>query len=210
MDDERTTEAKAALRARLRRERGALAADGRRRQDEAILAALLGCEAWAEADVVLTYLSFASEVDTRGVVAAALAAGKVVALPRCAGPRRLEWHAVTGLGGLERSRMGMEEPPDDPATLVDAAGAGGRALAVVPGLAFDRRGMRLGYGGGYYDAFLGGFGGVSAGLVRTGQLLGDLAALGAVGPCDRAVDLVVAGDGSVVSPPARGARRPYL
>ena len=44
-----------------------------------------------------------------------------------------------------------------------------RAVALVPGYSFDGRGYRLGYGGGFYDAFLPGFAGVSVGLCRACQ-----------------------------------------
>lgn len=194
MDDEATRAAKAALRRRLRSERAATPPKARARADARILGALVATEAWARADVVLAYLSFGTEVDTRDLVARALAEGKVVALPRVTGPRQMAWHAVRGLSGLTRSPLGMEEPPDRPETLVDPM-APCRALAVVPGLAFDAAGRRLGYGGGFYDAFLAGFPGASAGLVRRAQLLPDLAALGAVGAHDRAVGLVVCEEG---------------
>lgn len=65
------------------------------------------------------------------------------------------------------------------------------ALALVPGIAFDRRGFRLGYGGGYYDAFLSAFAGTSLGLCRSSSLFGSLGALGAREPHDVPVSVVV-------------------
>lgn len=66
-----------------------------------------------------------------------------------------------------------------------------RYVAIVPGLAFDRRGYRLGYGGGYYDSFLRAFPGISIGLCRSASLFDDLGDLGALKPHDVPVDVVV-------------------
>ena len=64
-------------------------------------------------------------------------------------------------------------------------------LAIVPGLAFDRQGFRLGYGGGFYDTFLSGFAGIAAGLCREALAVDDLAAAGVLDAHDQACDLVL-------------------
>lgn len=64
----------------------------------------------------------------------------------------------------------MEEPPADPGR--EALPSAFRAsLTLVPALAFDCEGFRLGYGGGFYDAFLPSFPGISVGLCRSTQLV---------------------------------------
>ena len=185
---------KACLRAQLTRERQLAAREERERIDGTIAERLVGLAAYARASLVLCYLSFGSEVDTWEVVQHAWDEGKVVALPRAVGRSRLEWYRVDSLDGLERSPLGMLEPAADETTRVAPADMEG-ALAVVPGLAFDRRGYRLGYGGGYYDAFLAGFSGTSVGLCRDGQLMDDLAAEGVLEPHDLPVDIVVSEGG---------------
>lgn len=181
---------KAGLRARLLAERAALPEAVRERADAAIADQVAGLPEFAAADVVLTYLSFGPEVDTRALIRRAWDAGKRVALPCCVpGTRAMEWYAVDTLEGLVACRFGMEEPVPDPARLVDPAAVGPRALALVPGLAFDARGFRIGYGGGFYDRFLATFAGVSAGLVRDEALLPELPGLEAH---DAPVDLVIA------------------
>lgn len=120
---------------------------------------------------------------------------KVVALPRVVpGTRAMRWFSVDSLEGLERSPFGVEEPPADAAREVFPAVLP-LALALVPGLAFDAAGFRLGYGGGFYDTFLADFPGTTVGLCRTCQL-------SAVplprGPYDLPVGLVVTEGGDII------------
>ena len=146
---------------------------------------------WERADVVYAYLSVADEVDTRSVIADALRAGKRVALPRCTQvPHVLSWHYVSSLDSLVPGRFGIHEP--DPELCEDASFEGtSRSIALVPGLAFDVQGYRLGYGGGYYDDFLARFAGTSIGLCRRASRLDSLASLGCVERHDVPVDIVI-------------------
>lgn len=185
--------AKKALRRELKAARAALGAAERARADRAILAVLEGLPHVLEAPCVYTYRSFGAEVDTSRLITWCLDAGKRVVLPRCApGSRTLEWYAVDGLEGLVPGPFGIEEPAPDPACRVDGSGRAGD-VAIVPGLAFDRAGFRLGYGGGYYDVFLGSFAGRSIGICRAVELVESLAALGAVEAHDVPVRQVVCG-----------------
>ena len=181
---------KAELRARYKRVRESIPAAEREAADAAIAERLLSSESYARAEAVLAYLSVADEVDTRAVIERAWADGKIVALPRCASrSRRMRWHVIASFDGLERSPFGIDEPADVAATALSFDGV--CALAIVPGLTFDTHGHRLGYGGGYYDRFLGGFGGLSVGLCREAQLSDDLARLGAIESHDVPVDVVI-------------------
>ena len=167
--------AKEELRRWLRRQRDALAPHERREVDDAIARHVASLPEFHDATVVLCYLAMGSEVETRGIIEASWRAGKVVALPRVMGAHRMRWYRMDGpdgLAALERSPFGVLEPAADPTREVvpDAA-----ALAIVPGLAFDREGQRLGYGGGFYDAFLADFVGPSLGLCRSAALVETLA-----------------------------------
>ena len=189
-------DAKRVLRRDLRRARSAMPASERARADAAISASLLETPEWAAARTLLCYLSFGSEVETREILGRAWAEGRVVALPRCVeGTRRMEWFRVGSLDGLVRSGLGVLEPPRDESVLVWPASGPRRSdpsqLAIVPGMAFDPRGRRLGYGGGFYDTFLEGFAGVACGLCRGSQLRRDLAADGVLDTHDQACDFVV-------------------
>ncbi len=162
--------------------------------DAAIAEHVLASNAFAGASTVFAYRSVGSEVDTERIIEAALRGGKVVALPRCRARRcAMTWHRIGGLDELAPGTFGIPEPPDDPATLIDPACAAdeGTALALVPGLLFDRAGYRLGYGGGFYDTFLADFPGVSVGLIRERQLVESLADRKALEPFDLPADLLV-------------------
>lgn len=119
-------------------------------------AATIACSlpAWTGADLVLAFLSMPVEIDTLPVIELALEAGKRVAVPRIDDGDL----AFIELKGNWRSwplnRWSIPTPPADLVVLPAAHIAGLSCLALVPGLAFDRSGGRLGRGKGYYDRFL--------------------------------------------------------
>ena len=116
--------------------------------------------AFRNADTVLCYLAAGSEAETRGIIEACLRAGKCVGLPRCYEDSRMEFLPVTHVSQAnERSAFGISEPPHG-----EPIDPGDADLCIVPALAFDRRGFRLGYGMGFYDRYLKRFSGVAAGL----------------------------------------------
>lgn len=133
--------------------RRALAAGDRRDRSGAIATRLYELEAWTAATTVHAYIGAVDgEVETRPIVARALAAGKRVVCPRVEWPgRRLRHFAIDRLDGLVESERGLWEPPGDSTTAVDPAELD---LVLVPGLAFDRFGGRVGFGAGFYDRFL--------------------------------------------------------
>ncbi len=115
-----------------------------------------------KAAVVMAYSPLPGEVDVLGVVRACGERGKRVALPR------VDWESGSmvaaevpagGLDGLATGRFGVVEPGAD-AVAIDPALIG---LVLVPGVAFDTRGGRLGRGKGFYDRFLAGLPAHSAG-----------------------------------------------
>lgn len=200
---------KDALRAEMKRRRAVLVPAARAAASREIAEAVCALDAWRRAELVLTYLACGTEADTRPLIERAWEAGKTVALPRCTGPRTLRWYVVENLSGLVRGPHGVWEPAPSAARAIApparslAGGAraagqppagpirGASACALVPGLAFDAQGLRLGYGGGYYDAFLEAFAGTSLGVGFACQRVPSLKALGACEAHDRRVSLVV-------------------
>ena len=165
------TTGKALMRAQFKAVREGLIPGERRAIDEAIARNVAALPEFAAADAVFTYLSFGAEVDTRELIQRAWEAGKTVCLPRAVpGTREMRWYTVQSLDRLVRSSFGVEEPPDDSSREVHPADFA-RPVALVPGLAFDREGFRLGF----YDTFLPAFPGASIGLIRACQLVERLA-----------------------------------
>ncbi|HWI61198.1 MAG TPA: 5-formyltetrahydrofolate cyclo-ligase [Symbiobacteriaceae bacterium] len=143
---------KADLRKVLMKRREALAPAERERLSAAAQAALIGSPAFAQARAVLIYIAFRGEVETDLIATAAVAAGKRLALPRVVRePRGLVLHEYSGRREtLAAGAYGILEPrPEWPVMAPDEVD-----LVVVPGVAFDEHGGRLGYGGGYYDRLL--------------------------------------------------------
>ena len=143
---------KRALRESVTAARDALPAALRARASRSIADRIAALPAWRAARVVLLTLPFRSEWDARLVLLDALAAGKTVAAPRVdASARMLRALAIEDpQGDIEKGYRGIPEPrADRPPVPLDRI-----EWVLVPGIAFDPAGKRLGYGGGYYDRLL--------------------------------------------------------
>jgi len=107
---------------------------------------------FAIAKTVMLYASFSGEVDTWGLIEESLKLGKKIILPRTdQSSGGLIPHEITDIRSLIRGTFGILEPEPNPEMVFPVSEID---LAVVPGIAFDRRGNRLGRGGGFYDRFL--------------------------------------------------------
>ena len=143
--------------ARLRQEilERRLALPDRDRRSAEIHARVLALPYWAPAAVVSTFVGVKSEVTTTPLISAALAAGKRVAVPVVEGGR-LQLYRIESLDELQPAPFGLLEPPKELRRKHRRVVSTTVSLYIVPGLAFDRTGGRLGYGKGYYDALLSG------------------------------------------------------
>jgi 5-formyltetrahydrofolate cyclo-ligase len=147
----------------------------------ALLDKLLETEEYQNCSKVLTYLSFRSEVDTYDIIQYSIKLGKEVFIPKVEA-KGLEFYRINHLEGLIQSKFGVLEPNSEEAERYyrdDSVSAENnpevdnirsnnlersnpdekrdpkyRDLMLLPGLAFDFRGNRIGYGAGYYDKYL--------------------------------------------------------
>jgi 5-formyltetrahydrofolate cyclo-ligase len=147
---------KAALRQRILAERDALAPASRQQLSAAITRRLEALSVVHEAKTVLAYASFGSEYDTSELLRNLLERRAILVLPKIdKAQRKLQLFEVRDLDQDTKPGVwGIREPS---VARCRPAIAGEIQLVVVPGVAFDRGGNRLGYGGGYYDRLLASF-----------------------------------------------------
>ena len=117
--------------------------------DEELTQRLLELPAFQEAKTLATYLSFDHEFSTADLIQAALQLGKRVCVPRTYPQGRMEFVEYDP-DILEKTRFGLLEP-NEKGKIVDQSEID---LIHVPGLVFQSKGYRIGYGGGYYDRYL--------------------------------------------------------
>jgi 5-formyltetrahydrofolate cyclo-ligase len=144
--------AKLALRRRVLADRDALPTAVRTAASAAIAARILERADFRAARAVLLTLPFGSEWDTVALMRAALAAGRIVAVPRVdKASRMLELHAIAD---PERDVVAGYRDIPEPLPACPLVSRETIDFVLVPGVAFDRLGRRMGYGGGYYDRLL--------------------------------------------------------
>jgi len=116
----------------------------------AILAGkLYNTEQYRDCQSLYAYLSFNQEVRTNPIIERAWADGKRVAVPKVVGDEMVFIWIDSFEGLAPQGAFHIPEPVEDGPVACDE-----RALILMPGLAFDPEGHRVGYGGGYYDRYL--------------------------------------------------------
>ena len=143
-------ESKRSTRDAVRAQLAMVSGDDRARWSGEIAAALESSQRWADARSVLVFLGDEGEPDLDGLIGRAIGRGVRVSAPR------MDWDARTmdavplsDLGSTETRRHGIREPIEAPSIKPDELD-----LILVPGVAFDASGGRLGRGAGFYDRFL--------------------------------------------------------
>jgi 5-formyltetrahydrofolate cyclo-ligase len=142
---------KAALRRRLLASRARLSPDQRAAAARALRDAVLELPQVQMAGTIAAYYSLSSEPDTHGLVYALWKRGGYVLLPLLRPDADLDWASYEGPDSLRPGPRGLAEPGEPPRGMDAVARAD---LVLVPALAVDRGGVRLGRGGGSYDRAL--------------------------------------------------------
>lgn len=171
------SELKGALRGRMLARRGLMAAEEVERLSCLVQGRVLDMAQWREAREVMLYMAFRNEVRTDALLADAWARGVRVLLPRCR-PGEAGGMDVACVTCAEEVRPGAYGIPEPDPAVCRALETYAPEIVVVPGVAYGRRGFRVGYGGGYYDRFLAGPGreALSLGLAYGFQLVDEVPA----------------------------------
>lgn len=146
-----THSCKDTLRGELLTVRGKLTADDIRRRGDQLAARAGALPELTEAETVAAYVSFGGEPDTRALIEALHDRGVRVLLPVLLPDNDLDWAAYEGRERLRPGRLGLREPAGP---RLGASAVTGADAVLLPGLAVDHRGFRLGRGGGSYDRVL--------------------------------------------------------
>ena len=130
--------------------RSQLIAEDKLKKDKLILSKVLSDKIIIEAPLIYLYASIdeKGEVGTKDIIKELLKSGKQVALPKVSG-NDIIFYLIYDMENLEKSHMNILEPKEYCKKIECKY-----APIIIPGLAFDRLGNRIGYGGGFYDRFL--------------------------------------------------------
>lgn len=136
------------LRAMIRTQKRAMTNEMITEKSRVLGALFAESEAYRNARSIYGYLPYNQEVRTVPMLERAIRDGKRVAVPKVFGDE-MKFIWLDNLERVEKGYSGIPEPIDDGPVADDP-----NALVLMPGLAFDREGHRIGYGGGFYDKFL--------------------------------------------------------
>ena len=147
-------ETKAEIRKRILEIRKALTSEEVAAKSEAILQKVLKTPEYMEADNILLYADYNHEVMTRGIFEDAIMRKKRVYFPKSDKlTNTMHFYQTVSVKQLEKGFMGIPEPKEN-MQLCYKFNPDEDTLVILPGVAFDTRGFRLGYGKGFYDKFL--------------------------------------------------------
>jgi 5-formyltetrahydrofolate cyclo-ligase len=136
------------LRAMIRAQKRAMTEQEIESKSQRLTELFLATDAYRQAKTIYGYLPYNQEVRTEALLEQALRDGKRVAVPKCYGDE-MRFIYLDDLSKVEKGYCGIPEPVAD-----EPLGDDPTALVLMPGLAFDEEGHRIGYGGGFYDKFL--------------------------------------------------------
>jgi len=160
-----------------------------RRADEAIYRHVVSLPAYQTARTICAYVGMDCEINTKPLIERMLADGKRVGVPLCVGKGVMEMREIGGLDGLQAGTWGILEPaPEAPLLRPEEID-----LGLIPCVSGNEAGQRLGYGGGFYDAYLAKAPFLRVLLCRKAMMTAPIP----MEPHDAAMDVVVSEDGAV-------------
>ncbi len=141
----------------MKQKRDELSPEERNRQNAAILKTIFDSGIFERIEWFYPYVSYGTEVDTIAIIQRIFAektkGNQVrIAVPKVQG-KEMEFYEICSMDDLEPGYRGIMEPKESCQKVIAEKG-----LMLLPGLAFDKKGNRVGYGGGYYDRYLAKYG----------------------------------------------------
>lgn len=165
-------EQKTALRKTLKQKRKELIQSGMKKElDQKVYGNLVNSDIIDKYNVFLCYVSTEIEVDTTRFISLCFEKGKIVAVPRCT-PDEMTFYVINSFSDIGTGMYGIKEPFDYCRTLTYEEMS--KSLCLVPALAYNKEGYRIGYGKGYYDKFISGYNGDTLGLCYSDFIRDDI------------------------------------
>ena len=147
------------LRSKFRKLRASISESDKRLLDDALCRNIILSSEFKKAKTLLCYFPYGSEPNILPIAEKAISEGKQIAFPIITDTenKKMSFHTIPSLSDTVVGAYGIKEPQKDaPLALLNSD-----TLCILPALAYDAQGNRLGYGGGYYDRFLSNFAGTS-------------------------------------------------
>lgn len=144
-------ESKQSIRKIVKGKRASLTEAERKRLNDLVYENTINSEYYKKANTIFVFVSYDTEVDTHNIIKKAIEDGKTVCVPKTISMEEgMLAIRINSFDDMASGNYGILEPkyatPKVDESLID--------LAFIPGLAFDKRGGRVGYGGGFYDRFM--------------------------------------------------------
>lgn len=178
---------KAQLRKELKAKRKSIADKSER--DRKISDNLLSFELYKKAETVLFFAALDDEINIDACIKTAIESGKRVALPVCTDKNgNMKFFYINSLSDIKTGFFGVREPDVD---FCDEIKDFSSSICIVPAIAYDKKGFRLGYGKGYYDRFLKNYTSHSIGLCYNELIKDELP----IGEYDIPVDYIICENG---------------
>lgn len=144
----------------------------RERIESLLFTNLISTEAWNQAETIGITVSNDFEWDTSIIIRSSWEAGKRICSPKCQPEtREMDFYEYNDLNELEVVYYDLKEPKAIKNNYIHKDEID---LLIVPGILFDKRGYRIGFGGGYYDRFLTDFNNTTLSLVSEIQLVDEV------------------------------------
>ncbi|HAH18257.1 5-formyltetrahydrofolate cyclo-ligase [uncultured Eubacterium sp.] len=142
---------KSVLRNEILNKRKSLSKDKIANTSELLCNKIINHPKYKDANIILAYMAQDGEIDLEGLMKDAISKDKKVYIPKVLRKHTMEFYRYTNKDDLEISNFGILEPKEKEPLQISETD---QIFVIVPGVAFDKSGNRIGYGGGFYDTYL--------------------------------------------------------